>query len=586
MEPSSRRNQQLLSSLRHRAEHAVDKRGGETDDLSVEDVMSLLHELQVHKVELEMQNDELQLSEKRYQTLCQRFVDLYNLAPFGYLAIENPDHIKEANIMAADMLGVHRSGLIGRRFTDFLPPEEQDNHFIHIRFLLRNHIPQQYILNLKSIRDEDLYVRIDAYPGENIAGDVVSYCITMTDITELKQTETTLQQALGELENTQSQLIQQERLAAVGQLAAGVAHDFNNILTVVSSNAELLLFSWGRLAGAEKHVQAIIQTSERATQLVKQILDFSQKSIQCREQIDLVQALEKLIQFLGHTIPENIQISLSIKPAQYWIEADPTQLHQVFMNLAINARDAMSEGGSLAINLSHLSTMDYEIPLIENQYLTGNWICVEVSDTGYGIPAEHLAQIFEPFFTTKQVGQGVGLGLSQVYGIIKQHGWHVAVKSEVDRGTTFSVYMPMLREKTAEKAPTASSNSISRGRGESILLVEDDPDVLTAIMDVLESLNYQVVTAANGQLALKVYQEHNGEIDLVLSDMVMPDMEGEALFYALKRYHPDLKMILMSGYPLGIAGAKLVEQGLVAWVQKPIPLQKLSQIVGDALAAV
>ena len=586
MKPSSRQNQQELSSLRRRAEHAVDKTSEKSDSLSVEDAMNLLHELQVHKVELEMQNDELQLSERRYQTLYQRFVDLYNLAPFGYLAIENPEHIKEANMMAADMLGVHRSGLIGRRFTDFLPSEEQDNHFIHIRLLLRNHVPQQYILNLKSIRDKDLYVRVDAYPGENIAGDVVSYCITMTDITELKHAEKTLQQALDELENTQSQLIQQERLAAVGQLAAGVAHDFNNILTVVSSNAELLLSSWEGLAGADKHVQAIIQTSERATQLVKQILDFSQKSIQCREQLDLVQALEKLIQFLGHTIPENIQISLNMKPGQYWVEADPTQLHQVFMNLAINARDAMSEGGNLVINLSHLSTTDHAIFLGEKQYLTGDWICVEVSDTGYGIPSEHLAQIFEPFFTTKQVGQGAGLGLSQVYGIIKQHDWDIAVKSEVDQGTTFSIYIPMLRGKMAEKAPTASSNSVLRGRGERILLVEDDPDVLIAIMDVLESLNYQVVTAANGQVALQVYQEYNSEIDLVLSDMVMPDMEGETLFYALKRYHPDLKMILMSGYPLGMAGAKLMEEGLVSWVQKPIPLQKLSQIVGDALAAV
>jgi CheY-like chemotaxis protein len=289
---------------------------------------------------------------------------------------------------------------------------------------------------------------------------------------------------------------------------------------------------------------------------------------------------------LERTIPENVQINLRITSGAYLVEADPAQLQQILTNLAINARDALPAGGMLHIVLARLELADEVRCAGCNQAVEGEWIRLTVMDTGRGISHEVLPRIFEPFFTTKEVGAGSGLGLSQVLGIVEQHAGHLTVESRVGRGTTFTIYLPPLTSSQGKAEVTEiAPELVLAGQGETILLVEDDPMVLEVGRKMLESLGYRALIAANGRAALTVYQEHQAEIVLVLADMVMPNVGGVALFNLLKARYPEVKVILMSGYPLGEKGTELLEQGVVDWFQKPLSVPNLGQIISRALVS-
>ena len=443
----------------------------------------------------------------------------------------------------------------------------------------------RYLTRSGGFRWVEIYARLIL----NEMGRPVGTTGTLMDITERKQAEASLlksnsrlESALTELKETQEKMMRQERLAAVGQLSAGIAHDFNNILTSILGYTELMQLSPDISASMQSNLEKIAASGQRATHLVRQLLDFSRKSVRQLKQFEMDTFVTEMVGFLERTIPEHIQISLKIAPDNYPIEADSNQLQQVITNLAVNARDAMPSGGKLTISLSQVEVAGNEECTICSQPITGAWITITVADTGRGIPADILPRIFEPFFTTKEVGEGTGLGLSQVYGIVNQHAGHITVNSQIDQGTMITIYLPPLVKRT-EKPVVESPPMMLSGLEETILLVEDEPVVLEATKAMLEHLNYQVITAKNGQEALAVYQTHQAGIALVLSDMIMPDMTGEALFHALKAKNPDLKMVMMSGYPLGKKGKELLERGLVAWFEKPISFGQLSQMISNAL---
>lgn len=401
---------------------------------------------------------------------------------------------------------------------------------------------------------------------------------------ELQQSNNQLQETLTELEQTQEKLVQQERLAAVGQLAAGIAHDFNNILTSILGFTELMQMSPDVPASMQRHLTRVNTSSQRAAHLVRQLLDFSRKSIRFPQKLDLIVFTEEVIQFLQRTIPESITLHFVPGSEDYQIEADPTQLQQLITNLVVNARDSMPDGGRIQITLDLLQLDGEVTDSVSGQAITGSWIALTVADEGDGIAAEVLPHIFEPFYTTKDVGQGTGLGLSQVYGIVSQHAGYITVNSVLDQGTHITVYFPPLGP-TELETETNTAAPLVTGRGETILLVEDETTVREAGKAMLELMGYHVLVAANGREALQVYQSHQTEVALVLSDMVMPDMGGDGLFKVLHERNPQLKMILMSGYPLGKQGADLLEWGLVDWFEKPITMKRLSQVIGQALAA-
>jgi GAF domain-containing protein/CheY-like chemotaxis protein len=387
-----------------------------------------------------------------------------------------------------------------------------------------------------------------------------------------------------ETRKSQKQIRQQERLAAVGQLAAGIAHDFNNILTSIIGYTELIRAEPDISSASRNDLGRVVQQSQRAAHLIRQILDFSRQSMSQKQTMDLVPFLKETVKLLERTIPENIAINLNITTKQrYPVNADPVQLQQALTNLAVNARDAMPRGGKLNLSLNTLELLPNQPPPMPNME-AGQWASLSIADTGTGIAPDLLPHLFEPFFTTKEVGQGTGLGLAQVYGIIKQHNSFIDVNTRPQRGTgtTFTIFIPMMPDQFASVQSTENSELMT-GNNEVILLVEDDETVRQVTKTMLIHLGYQVLTAVNGQAALKLYQQLPRHINLVLTDLTMPKMDGLTLAKALRTQKATVKIIVLTGYPLNGKIRELRAQGITDWLQKPVKLDQLAKVIHQAL---
>jgi PAS domain S-box-containing protein len=380
----------------------------------------------------------------------------------------------------------------------------------------------------------------------------------------------------------QQSIQQQERLAAVGQLAAGIAHDFNNILAVILLYTEIMLGAPNLDTRQRDRLLTISQQAKLASELIQQILDFSRRAVLERLSMDLLPFIKEQNRLLERTLPENIQINLSYQPGEYMVNADPVRLQQAVMNLALNARDAMPEGGELNLSLAR-SEPDEDIHCVTCGHIVdGEWMRVTISDTGSGIPDDVLPHIFEPFFTTKGPGQGTGLGLAQVYGILKQHEGHLDVLSRMGKGSAFNLYLPALPTAQGQSLDL-EAGSLIMGQGQTILLVEDELVTQQAMVEGLSLLNYQVIPTANGREALDLLEQRGKGIDLVLSDVVMPEMGGIALFQALRERGLTIPVILMTGHPMQEELEDLRSEGLPAWMLKPPRLKQLAEIVALTL---
>lgn len=382
--------------------------------------------------------------------------------------------------------------------------------------------------------------------------------------------------------NIQRRIQQQERMAAVGQLAAGIAHDFNNILTSIIGYAELLLLDPNLSTSGKGDVQRITKQGHRAAHLVRQILDFSRQTITEKQSLDMTSFIKETIKLLERTIPEDIHITFDKEPGEYVIKADITQMQQALTNLAVNARDAMPNGGNLRFKLSQLSWPSGRTEAPHPDLTPGEWIVLTITDTGTGIPPLLQTQIFEPFFTTKEVGKGTGLGLAQVYGIIKQHEGHVDVTSQENIGTTFALYLPAFHNEQPGSGFDTTFN-IPHGNNEVILLVEDDAAVLDITAGMLQHLGYKVLSATNGVKALELFNANYADIALVLTDLTMPKMGGAQLTQALQEIDPNTKVIALTGYPLDTEAKEVLAQGMVNWLQKPLSLKSLAQVIYTTL---
>ena len=369
----------------------------------------------------------------------------------------------------------------------------------------------------------------------------------------------------------------QARLAALGQLAAGIAHDFNNILTPIIGFAQLLKSRGDLPRDAYEMLKIISSQGERAAELVRKIMDFGRRSLIQKRPVELHSFLQGMVELLRRTIPENISILLTTMPGTYVVEADPASLQQIVTNLAVNARDAMPEGGEFRISLSRKHIEAPHLPGMS----PGEWIELRFSDTGTGIAPEHLPHIFEPFFTTKKRGAGVGLGLSQVHGLVSQHGGFVSVESQPGKGTTIIVYLPPAVVEQPEEQIV--EEPAPRGKGERVLVVEDDPQVLKLVALTLEDLGYIPVTASSGEEALEAFEKLEGNVDLLLTDLVMPKMGGRQLIQRLREKSPELKVLIMTGYPLGEDDVLFQRKLAEGWLSKPIRKEVLGRKLAEIL---
>jgi len=379
----------------------------------------------------------------------------------------------------------------------------------------------------------------------------------------------------------EDQFRQAQKMEAVGRLAGGIAHDFNNLLMVISGYTEVLLDQLTVGHPLHAKVEAIQQASDRATTLTRQLLAFSRKQLLELKVIDVNAIVTDMERLLRPLIGEDIELTTSLAPSVGCTRADAGQLEQVIMNLVVNAKDAMLGGGKICIRTESVTLDESYRP--ENTFIkNGPYVMISVSDNGQGMDRETQARIFEPFFTTKEKGKGTGLGLSTVYGIIKQSGGYVFVQSELDRGTTFTIYFPRVDEPSEAHGELPVSLAAAGGT-ETVLLVEDEDSVRQLVRETLESRGYRVLEAGNGQAALTVAANHPGPIHLVITDVVMPGLNGHELVQQLLPARPAIKILYLSGYAQDAFTAPRPADAQKTFLQKPFTLQSLARKVREIL---
>jgi PAS domain S-box-containing protein len=501
--------------------------------------------------------DQMRQAEARYR-------DLYDNAPDGYTVVDADSVIQEMNATLLNWLGYTRDEVIGKKsYEDLLTPEGWHKC---TRFLPRCQ-PDGHLDNVELVRSDGrlLPVRLHVVVTWDANRQYQGFRATARDISKEKELE--------------AQLLQAQKLESLGTLVGGIAHDFNNILSGILGFTSLVMEDVK--PGNEVHdgLNRIQTLCERAADMVKQLLAFSRKDQTQKSSLWLHPYLKEIVKLLERMIPETIEINLRLNSESVAVEADPAQLQQVVMNLAVNARDAMPEGGWLDIETA-LVQVDEEFCRSHPDLQPGTYVRLSVSDTGVGIAPEIQPRIFDPFFTTKELGKGTGLGLAVVHGIVKNHAGAIDVKSQVGEGTSVQVYLPL-----AKKEVKAESKPVEMLRGgETILVVDDEPIVLEVGKMALERLGYKVLTARDGMEALQVYQAHQDEIALVIMDVVMPKMGGRETFRKLRHIDPAAKVLLATGYDASQVKAEdLEEEGIHGLMRKPFRIADLAQTVRSAL---
>ena len=422
------------------------------------------------------------------------------------------------------------------------------------------------------------WVSVNASPVHNKQGDIIAGIVVFPDIAERKAAE-------AEKERLESQLRQSQKMEAIGTLASGIAHDFNNILQAIGGYVQLIESMKDLDPHIEKYAQEIDAAAQRAGSLVLRLLTFSRKVEPELKSVDIKREVLHAVQMLERTIPRMIDIE-TILPDDLWpINADQNQLNQIFMNLGANARDAMPDGGRLVFEARN-TVVGGSGDIESTEIIDGRYVVLIVSDTGTGMNEDTLKQIFDPFFTTKMVGKGTGLGLSIVYGIMKGHGGYVRCDSAMGKGTVFRLYFPVRAHSDSgdDRVPDYSDQAAPVGN-ETVLLVDDEDAIIDVAREMLEQSGYRVFTASSGEDALALLQTTVGRIDLIVLDLGMPGMGGQACLKELLRLNPDQKVIIASGYSVTEEANAALESGAKGFLNKPYRLASLLKKVRDVLDA-
>jgi PAS domain S-box-containing protein len=675
-------NPKDIRALRQKAEKALREAPGKPALTSGTDLTRLTHELAVHQIELEMQNEELRRSQEELERSHAEYADLYDFAPVGYLTFDRTGLVTKANLTACNLLGIERSLFVKKPFALFVHPESQDAFHICKQTALETTTTQTCQLVMKRNKGAEEYFHAQLESIAVLSNGATTVRTVLTDITERKRAEEALKrqanllelahcaifvrdlenritfwnhraeevygwtkpEAMGNaihaflkarfpvpfreymailtkegrwegelvqvtkagrqitvlsrqavqrddsgnplaileinLDVTEARRIEQElrqahKMEALGTLTSGIAHDFNNILASIIGFTELAEGRAVKGNDQEHLLRRVMEAGLRGRELVKQLLTYSRKSEQEKVPLQLGSLVRETMNLLRASTPSTINIRVKVDNKSGFILADPAQMQQVLMNLCANAAHAMREhGGTLDVELGgySLSASDEMGP--------GPYLRLVVRDTGVGMPADIRDKVFDPFFTTKEQGEGTGLGLSIVHGIVKQHDGYITVESEPGKGSTFTVYFPMIAERP--KASTPGEGTMPTGR-ERILFIDDEEALAEMGQEILSELGYQVESKTGSREALAILRLDPSRFDLVVTDQTMPEMTGIELAGEILAIRPDMPVILCTGFSHTASEESAKAAGIKAFVLKPLTKREIARTVRRVL---
>lgn len=488
----------------------------------------------------------------------------------GLIAVDREFRILAVNETAQRQVNLPSDSIIGKTCHQIFHHLDRPCHLVGVecavKYTFESGLPGSAVHIHHDAEQEPVYMEMRSYPMKDRDGAITSVIETFNDITERRKLE--------------AQLLQAQKMEAVGRLAGGVAHDFNNILTAIMGYTSLLQARLGSDEQTLQYASHILSSSERAAHLTRSLLAFSRKQIINPRPMRLSEVIGRVQSLLSRVIGEDIELRIFLSDREVSVMADPGQIEQVLMNLSTNARDAMAEGGMLLIE-TELVQLDEQYVRAHDFGKSGTYMVLSVTDTGEGLAPDTKERIFEPFFTTKEVGRGTGLGLSIVYGIVKQHNGQINVYSEPGRGTTFRIYLPVV-DQEAEALDIPPPAPVAGGT-ETILFAEDDEFIRELARKVLEDAGYTVVPARDGQEALELFKAHSSSIDLVALDVIMPRMNGREVYQEIRAHSPSIRALFLSGYTADIIHRKgFLEEGL-AFLAKPFSpaalLRKMREVL-------
>ena len=590
VDPSLR--ERALAKYQHGQKHFPEQHA----DLTLEDVRQTIHELRVHQIELQMQNDELRQSQFALEESRSRFRDLYDNAPLGYCLITADGLIGDANRTLSDMLGFPQTQLDGHKFTSLIDKDDQDTFYLLRRRILASQQSQTCEVRMHRSDASSTWIELTVTIA-TINGDDVCLRVALMNIDARIRAEA----ARTLLEN---QLRESQKMEAVGTLAGGIAHDFNNILAVILVNAELT----DRMAktaapAALPFVSEIQKAAIRARELVNQILAFCRREPTNRQVVSLAEVIEESIGLLRATMPARFQLHFTHDPSVPQVLANATQIEQVVINLATNAMQAMDgKAGNLAI---HLDTIQFQPETIAELKLNRDlWatcdsaVRIVFSDDGPGMEHGVVERIFEPFFTTKEVNRGTGLGLAVVHGIVRAHDGQILVHTKLGQGTTFTIYLPTARQATAEicdghaskpqvqsPEPVLAQASSAARPDRCVVYVDDDTFVLSAVVRLLRECGVLTQGYSDPAAALQFLVDETNQVEMLVTDYNMPGISGLEFARQIHRIRPNLPVVVTSGYIDDELRSHAEEAGVMALMPKPFSATNFLDLLMQARMA-